>query len=213
MLLSTLLVLATGAVDVEQTQVRLVGEARPGFVELIGKDPGAPPPPPPPADTNAPPPPPPPEPGVNPAPPPPPPEYGANPGYVPPPGYATPQPYNPRLYQLLTERQKLVDDKPGIAAPIVMMGGGALATLMGIAFLIDSASVGSFAVILGVTVLIVGGLLIGGGVLLLVLRLGTRAKTDKRISEIDTELVNMGSVPPPSSSLLGPRAGMVLARF
>jgi hypothetical protein len=126
------------------------------------------------------------------------------------PGYGAPQ--VGRRQQLMTERENLVRERPGIGSPIVFMGLGAAVGVVGGAFWAVSSQNDperpeeffgngcsesfvfecswSSGMILGVVFMVAGPVLFIVNTIRMISRLGKRSRVNRRIREIDAELAN-----------------------
>jgi hypothetical protein len=141
----------------------------------------------------------------------------------PPPGYAPQQPYPPQygpppleLQRLQLERQRLLDERPGIVLPIILMAGGAGAAAYGTLFLISLlgsriTGFNTLVLIIGIGAVVIGLAVAALGVFFLIKRLGQRKEIDAKVGEIDARLGAYGLQR--RSEWQGPAPALQLASF
>lgn len=129
----------------------------------------------------------------------------------------------PTPAQLKAEYDALKRTRVSLGAPITLMALGGAASVLGITYLVISTSVGLFVgtvspfLVLGLALLVVGVPLAVIGTWLLFNRIGDRRRIDAELKELEQQLRELEAAPqppaPPPLQVLGPRPGVLLARF
>lgn len=149
---------------------------------------------------------------------------GAQSPYPPPQGYGQPQqPYPPQyapppmeFQQLQLQKQRLLDERPGIVFPIVLMAGGAGGAAYGALFLLSLAGARvsgylTLVLVIGVAALVIGLGVAALGAVFLFKRLSQRKEIDAKVADIDARLGSYGYGP--RSERSAPMPALQLASF